>query len=136
MPGSAVLFSFALPGLDCVLRTPLEEHSAAALVERVRRRSLEVLPNDHELAAVVEVDDVTGEHSGVDDVEDPANRCTLVVAPGAAVDRQADLLRPHREGAPAAGQDVRRPDEACDERVVGPLVDGLRRTDLLDPALV
>src|SRR5262249_18701188 len=85
---------------------------------------------------VVEVDDVTREHPRVDDVSDPTGGGVPVVTARAAVERHADLLRPYGEDPPAAVQDVRRADEAGDERVVGPLVDGLRRTDLLDPALV
>src|SRR5262249_27195202 len=117
-PGSAfVRDSCSLPGFDCVLRTPLEQDSVAALVERVRRGGLEVLLDDDELAAVIEVDDVTGEHPRVDDVSDPAGGGVPVVTARAALERHADLLRPYGEDPPAAVQDVRRADEAGDERV-------------------
>src|SRR5262249_59195302 len=103
--GSAfVLDSCSLPGLDCVLRTPLEQDSAAALVERLRRRCLEVLSDDDELAAVVEVDDVAGEHPRVDDVSDPAGGCVPVVAAGGPGDRGAAAFPPGGEEPHAAAR--------------------------------
>ena len=51
-----------------------------------------------------------------------------------AVER--DPLRPDAEAAAVALEDVRRADEAGDELGRGPLVDLLRRADLLDAALV
>src|ERR1700693_2323196 len=53
-----------------VLRPPLEPDALAFRFEYLLRRRLEVLPDDDELAAGVEVDDVAGDHSRVDDVAD------------------------------------------------------------------
>src|SRR4051812_5376855 len=85
--------------LDRVLRFPLEEHPAPTRVEGLRRGGLQVLADDDELAAVVEVDDVAREHAGVDDVADPARGGVVVVAARAAVRAHADFFGPDGEGA-------------------------------------
>src|SRR5205823_141983 len=123
-------------GLDCVLRLPLQKHPAPPCVECLRRRRLQVLAYDDELAAVVEIDDVAREHARVDDVADPSGDGVSVVSPRAAVRGHTDLLRPDREGTAGALENVRRTDEAGDEGVFGALVDGGRRANLLDLALV
>src|SRR6476620_11092430 len=87
---------------DRVLRTPFKEHPATAGVQRLGRGRLEVLADDGKLAAVVKVDDVPGEHAGVDDVTDPAGGGVLVVTACAAVVGHADLLRPDGERAAGA----------------------------------
>src|SRR6059036_2465197 len=91
--------------LDRVLRAPFQEHPAALCVQGLGRRRLEVLADDDELAAVVEVDDVAGEHACVDDVADPSGGGVLVVAARAAVVAHPDLLRPDRERAAGALED-------------------------------
>src|SRR5262245_20106947 len=121
--------------LDGVLRAPFQEHATPACVERLGRGCLEVLADDYKLAAVVEVDDVASEHACIDDVADPSRGGSLVVAAGAAVVGHSDLLRPDREGPAEALEHVRGADEAGDEGVLGSLVDGCRRSDLLDPPL-
>src|SRR2546427_10950574 len=68
-------FSFRLApavDLELVLWAPLEEDRPALGVERLGRGGLEVLPDDLELTAAVELDDVAGHHPGVDDVPDAA----------------------------------------------------------------
>src|SRR6266566_9167176 len=122
--------------LDRVLRTPFKEHPATAGVQRLCRGRLEVLTDDDELAAVVEIDDVPGEHARVDDVADPAGGGVLVVTTRAAVVGHADLLRPDRERAAGALENVRGSDEAGDEGVLRTFVDRRRRADLLDLAFV
>src|SRR5690348_18316056 len=88
--------------LDRVLRAPFEEHAAPACVERLGRRCLEVLADDDQLAAVVEVDDVAGEHARIDNVADASRGGVLVVTAGAPVVGHTDLLRPDRERAAGA----------------------------------
>src|SRR6266566_2857133 len=112
--------------LDRVLRTPFKEHPATAGVQRLCRGRLEVLADDDELAAAVEVDDVA----------DPAGGCVLVVTACAAVVGHADLLRPDGERAAGAMENVRGSDEAGDEGVLRTFVDRRRRSDLLDLAFV
>src|SRR5439155_3952054 len=88
--------------LHRLLRTPYQDDPAPPCVEGLGRRCLEVLADDDELAAVVEVDDVPGEHACVDDVANPSGGGVLVVAARAAVRGHPDLLRPDRERAAGA----------------------------------
>src|SRR5919204_845280 len=97
--------------LDRVLWAPFEKHPAPAGVESLGRGCLEVLANNHELAAVVEVDDVPGEHAGVDDVPDPPRDGVGVVPPGPPVLCHPDLLRPDGERVAEAAQHIRRTNE-------------------------
>src|SRR5207244_10690228 len=92
--------------LDRVLRTPFQEHPAPPCVEGLGRRCLEVLADDDELAAVVEVDDVPGEHACVDDVANPSGGGVLVVGARAAVRGLSGFRWPDRgssAGARVAG---------------------------------
>src|SRR3954470_4722042 len=98
--------------LDRVLRAPFQEHPAPSCVEGLGRRCLEVLADDDQLPTVVEVDDVAREHACVDDVTDPAGGGVLVVAPRTSTSAHADLLRPDRERAAGALDDVGGADEA------------------------
>src|SRR5436190_1138226 len=69
--GACSLLSFRCPrlfDLELVLWAPLEEDRAALGVERLGRRRLEVLPDDLQLPAAVELDHEAGHHAGVDDV--------------------------------------------------------------------
>ena len=50
-----------------MLRPPFEADPLALLRERLLRRGFEVLADDDELAAGVEVDDVAGDHPELDD---------------------------------------------------------------------
>ena len=63
-----------------MLWAPLEEDAPTSCIQHLRRRGLEVLPDDDELASSVELDDVAREHAGVDDVADAPGRCVRVVA--------------------------------------------------------
>src|SRR5215470_13789474 len=56
------------PDLIRVLRPPREADPLALLCERLLRGRLEVLPDDHELAAGVEIDDEARDHADVDDL--------------------------------------------------------------------
>src|SRR5436309_16060138 len=93
--------------LDRVLRAPFQEHPAPACVERLGRRCLEVLPDDDELATVVQIDDVASEHPRVDDVAGAPRGGVLVIATRAAVVAHPDLLGPDRERAAGTLDDVR-----------------------------
>src|SRR5215469_8031845 len=99
-----------LVDLICVLRPPREADPLALLRERLLRRRLEVLPDDDELAAGVEVDDVARDHADVDDLP---HRSGLPAA--AALVRHSDLLRPDRDATAVALDDVRDTHEAGDE---------------------
>src|SRR5262249_9894020 len=110
---------------------PREADPLALLRENFLRGRLEVLPDDRQLPAGVEVDDVACDHS---DVEHLAHGSGLAVA-RAFVDHP-NLLRPDREAPAVADEYVRDADEARDELRLRPLVDRRRRADLLDAALV
>src|SRR6476620_1019193 len=124
--------SRALPGyLVRVLRPPREADPLPLFRERLLRGRLEVLTDDDELAAGIEVDYVAGDHPDVDDL---ANGTRLAFS--AAFVRHPNLLRPDREAPAVALEDVRDADESRDELRLRMLVDVRRRTDLFDPPLV
>jgi hypothetical protein len=87
-----------------------------------------VLPHDDEPRAVVQLDDVAGEHAD-------ENRVGNRAGTAASVRGHADLLGPHGEAPPFVLDDVRDADEPGDELRPRMLVDVLRRADLLDAAL-
>src|SRR6266568_3982697 len=132
-------FSFRLApavDLELVFWAPLEENRPALGVERLGRGGLEVLPDDLQLPAAVELDDVAGHHPGVDDVPDAAGlgvRAGLCSRSGFG---HADLLGTDGEAPAAALDHVRDADEPRHERVRRVLVHLGRRADLLDPAAV
>src|SRR5579884_100077 len=89
-----------LPDLICVLRPPREADPFALLRESVLRGRLEVLPDDDELAARIEVDEIARDHADVDDL---AHGPGLA---GPALVAHPDLLRADREAPPVALEDV------------------------------
>src|SRR6202008_4785645 len=91
----------------------------------------EVLPNDDELAARVEVDDVTGDHSCIDDFADD----TGLARPGAVIPH-VNLLRADRDLPPVPLEDVRDAHEPRYELRLRVLVHVRRRSELLDAAFV
>src|SRR5262249_46087400 len=93
-----------------VLRPPREPDSLALLRERLLRGGLQVLPDDDELAAAVEVDHVPGHHPDVDDLTHGSGFADSAVLVG-----HPDLLRSDREVPALALEDVRDADEARDE---------------------
>src|SRR5919108_5284672 len=134
------LLSFPLPrlGIDLELMfwVPLEKNCAAPGVECFGRRRFEILADDLELAALVQLDDVAGHHPGVDDIPNVAGLGVRVAARSGPGFSHVDLLRPDGE-APAGTLDyVRDAHEPGDERVGWPLIDLGRAAELLDPATV
>src|ERR671931_1601389 len=140
-PGSVSCSSFSFrfaPAVDLelVFWAPLEEDLPALGVERLGRGGLEVLPDDLELTATVELDDVASHHPGVDDFPDPARLGVLAAArPGSGFGHM-NLLGPDGEAPSAPLDHVRDADEARDECVRGVLVHLRGRADLLDASLV
>src|SRR3954452_13585054 len=114
-----------------MFRLPFEPDALALLLERLLRGRLEVLPDDDELPAGVEVDEVPRDHAHVDDLaHDPGLAFTAVVL------AHVDLLGTDRDAPGIPFEDVRDTDEAGDELGLWMLVDVGRRTDLLDAPLV
>src|SRR2546423_6737058 len=103
--------------VDCkdVLRPPRQLDAAAPLFERLGRGALEVLPDDLEHAAALELDGVTGDHAGVDDVADLTALLGDSRLRRLVLGVHADLLGPDRDLPPTALEHVRDPDEAGDE---------------------
>src|SRR5262249_22910810 len=122
--------------LELVLWAPLEEDLPAAGLLRLGRRGLEVLPDDLELPAAVELDEEAGHHPGVDDVADAAGLGVHAWLRRRARAAQMDLLGPDRVALAVALELVRDADEVGHEGALRPLVDLGRRPELLDPALV
>src|SRR5260221_124440 len=114
-----------------VLRPPFEPDTLAFRFEHLLRRRIEVLADDDELAAGIEIDDVTRDHPDVDDVADDAGLALTAELLG-----HMDLLRTDREAPAAPLEHVRDADEAGDELRLRMLVDVGGTSDLLDPALV
>src|SRR5262245_64990215 len=79
--------------LEHVLGPPLREHLLAFRIERLGRRSLEVLPDHLELASLVQVDEVARDHARVDDVANVPPLCVGAVGGVASGLGHADLLR-------------------------------------------
>src|SRR4051794_11528503 len=109
-----------------VLRPPFQPDTFAFRFEYFLRRRLEVLPDDDELAAGVQVDDVAGDHPDVDDVADHSR---LALAADAL--DHVDLLRTNRESPAVALEHVRDADEPGDELGRRMLVHVGRAADLL-----
>src|SRR5262249_56072476 len=93
-----------------VRRPPRKADPLALLRERLLRGRLEVLANDDEVAARIEVDDVARDHADVDDL---AHRAGLPFS-GVVVDHP-DLLRPDREAPAVSLEHVRDADETGDQ---------------------
>src|ERR1041384_4791101 len=70
--GSSVSFLLLRWSLDRdrLLRNPTQLDAPATLFDQVRRRAFEILFDDDELSARVEVDEVTRHHAGVDQLGD------------------------------------------------------------------
>src|ERR671930_651158 len=75
-----------------VLGTPLEAYPSPPVLEGVGGRRLEVLLHDRQVAPIIELDDVPGEHADVDDVPDPPG-----LAGPVPIETHLDFFRPHGE---------------------------------------
>src|SRR4051812_584481 len=113
-----------------MFRLPFEPDALALLLERLLRGRLEVLPDDDELPAGVEVDEVSRDHADVDDL---AHHSGLAFT--AVVVAHVDLLGTNRDAPGIPFENVRDAHKACDELGLRMLVDVGRRTDLLDAPL-
>ncbi len=127
-----------------VLPLPDQPDRPALRGQRLHRRCLEVLLGDDQLAAQLELHDVSRVGPDVDDLADGSPDRGLVVCDLCIRIGQPDLLGPDGEDAVLAddgarrlpGQQVAGPDEPGDEGRGRVLVDVGRRADLLDPAAV
>src|SRR5581483_7173893 len=103
-----------------VLRAPLQADPLPLFRERLLRGRLEVLADDDELPAGIEVDDVARDHADVDDLPDRSGLAVSAIA-------HPDLLGPDRDAFPLTLDDVRDTDEARDELRLRMLVHLCRR---------
>src|SRR5208282_2738048 len=99
------------------------------------RRSLLVLPGDHEFASRVKIDDVTGQHPDVDDIPDPSGLYACARWRVLARRQEPDLLRAYCHMPAVALDHVRDSDEPGHEIGPRPLVDLQWRADLVNLAV-
>src|SRR5436190_17428489 len=120
---------------DRVLRAPTDGYLPPALLERLRGGGLEVLADDQDLSAGVEVHEIPGDHPGVSYVADHA---ALGVQSRSVIGalEQPDLLRAHGDPGAVALEEIRCADEPGNEVIGGLLVDLRRERDLLDAPVV
>src|SRR3954452_17273373 len=107
---------------DGLIRSPSNFHFSTALGLDLRGGCLQVLADDLKLSPCFEVDEISRDHPGVGDILD---RPLLDVKSlgRRAVLEDRNLLGAHGEPLSIALEQVRDADEACDECVLGPLVD-------------
>src|SRR5215831_20523721 len=96
------------------------------------RRSLLVLPGDHELASRIKIDDVTGQHPDIDDIADPPGLYARARWWLLALRQEPDLLRAYRHMPAVTLDQVRDPGEPGDRTGLRPIVDVQGRADLLN----
>src|SRR5262245_10987010 len=117
-----------------VLAVPADAHAATPLLERLLRGHLEVLADDLEVAALIQLDDEARDHPDVRDVADESLLDSEAVR-ALGLREDADLLGSDREALTVPLHDVRYAHEAGDELVGRVLVNVCGGPDLLDAAV-